>query len=204
MDKEERLARIVLKYREELQKRIKDRELEMQGDDTRHYLVYHALGFTSEEGYQIDYHQNVGRFLYKYAGSMLEELAIRCFQLAYPDAQPKVKLQNTVDSSPKTVEIDCLVGTKAYEIKWKDATTDGDHVRKEQKRVKIVEKAGDTPVRIMFFEPNRAQAIALQARLKKFYEEVGGEYYAGEDAWEYMEKETGVDLKHLLEYARGW
>lgn len=179
MDKEERLARIVLKYREELQKRIKDRELEMQGDDTRHYLVYHALGFTSEEGYQIDYHQNVGRFLYKYAGSMLEELAIRCFQLAYPDAQPKVKLQNTVDSSPKTVEIDCLVGTKAYEIKWKDATTDGDHVRKEQKRVKIVEKAGDTPVRIMFFEPNRAQAIALQARLKKFYEEVGGEYYAG-------------------------
>lgn len=34
MDKEERLARIVLKYREELQKRIKDRELEMQGDDT--------------------------------------------------------------------------------------------------------------------------------------------------------------------------
>lgn len=118
MDKEERLARIVLKYREELQKRIKDRELEMQGDDTRHYLVYHALGFTSEEGYQIDYHQNVGRFLYKYAGSMLEELAIRCFQLAYPDAQPKVKLQNTVDSSPKTVEIDCLVGTKAYEIKW--------------------------------------------------------------------------------------
>lgn len=204
MDKEERLARIVLKYREELQKRIKDRELEMQGDDTRHYLVYHALGFTSEEGYQIDYHQNVGRFLYKYAGSMLEELAIRCFQLAYPDAQPKVKLQNTVDSSPKTVEIDCLVGTKAYEIKWKDATTDGDHVRKEQKRVKIVEKAGYTPVRIMFFEPNRAQAIALQARLKKFYEEVGGEYYAGEDAWEYMEKETGVDLKHLLEYARGW
>lgn len=204
MDKEERLARIVLKYREELQKRIKDRELEMQGDDTRHYLVYHALGFTSEEGYQIDYHQNVGRFLYKYAGSMLEELAIRCFQLAYPDAQPKVKLQNTVDSSPKTVEIDCLVGTKAYEIKWKDATTDGDHVRKEQKRVKIVEKAGYTPVRIMFFEPNRAQAIALQARLKKFYVEVGREYYAGEDAWEYMEKETGVDLKHLLEYARGW
>lgn len=56
----------------------------------------------------------------------------------------------------------------------------------------------------MILEPNRAQAIALQARLKKFYEEVGGEYYAGEDAWEYMEKETGVDLKHLLEYARGW
>ena len=62
MDRYERLFTIVLKYREELQKKIKNREIEMQKDNTDHYMVYNALGFTSEEGYQIDYQQNVGAF----------------------------------------------------------------------------------------------------------------------------------------------
>lgn len=199
MDKEEKLLKIIVEHRETLQKKIKDRELEMQEDSTEHYIVYHALGFTSEEGYQIDYQQNVGRLLYRYAGSMLEELAIQCFQLAHPDSQKKVKLPNMLDYSPKTIEIDCLVGNKAYEIKWKDATTDGDHIKKEYKRVRIIKEAGYTPIRIMFFIPNRRQAISAQAKLRHFYEEIGGEYYAGEDAWNYMEKETGINLKNLLE-----
>lgn len=198
MDKKNHLLKIILKYREKLQEKIKDREAEMQEDNTEHYMIYNALGFTSEEGYQIDYQQNVGRFLYKYAGSMLEELTVNCFKLAYPDLQQKVKLINTIDSSPKTVEIDCLVGNKAYEIKWKEATTDGDHIKKEHKRVKIIKEAGYIPVRIMFFNPNRKQAIFIQDKLKKLYKEVGGEYYAGEDAWNYIKKETGVDLKLLL------
>lgn len=199
MDRYERLFNIILKYREEMQKKIKYREVEMQKDNTDHYMVYNALGFTSEEGYQIDYQQNVGRFLYKYAGSMLEELAIQCFKLKYPDSQQKVKLPNTIDSSPKTVEIDCLVGNKAYEIKWKDATTDGDHIKKEHKRVRIIKAAGYTPVRIMFFEPNRTQAISIQAKLRNLYNEIGGEYYAGEDAWTYMQKKTGINLKRLFQ-----
>lgn len=199
MDKDERLLKIITKYREELQKKIKDREIEMQGDNTDHYMVYNVLGFTSAEGYQIDLQQNVGRFLYKYAGSMLEELAIKCFKLAYPDAQQKVRLPNTIDSNPKTVEIDCLVDNKAYEIKWKDATTDGDHIKKEHKRVKVIKEAGYIPVRIMFFEPNRTQASSIQAKMRKLYKEIGGEYYAGKDAWDYMKKETGIDLKYLFE-----
>lgn len=203
MDRYERLSSIVLKYRKKLQKKIKHREIEMQKDNTDHYMVYNALGFTSEEGYQIDYQQNVGRFLYKYAGSMLEELAIQCFKLEYPDSQQKVRLPNTIDSSPKTIEIDCLVGNKAYEIKWKDATTDGDHIKKEHKRVRIIREAGYIPVRIMFFEPNRAQAISIQAKLKNLYNEIGGEYYAGEAAWNYMQRETGINLKRLFQNLEG-
>lgn len=199
MDKDERLLKIVLRYREELQRKIKERQYEMQQDNNDHYLIYNALGFTSKEGYQIDFQQNVGRFLYKYAGSLLEELAIKCIKKAHPDAKEKVKLPNTIDKSPKTVEIDCLVGKRAYEIKWKDATTDGDHIKKEHKRVRIIKDAGYVPIRIMFFEPNRDQAIKIQAKLKKLYEDIGGEYYSGEDAWRYLEKETGIDLKKLFE-----
>ncbi len=199
MTNDERLLKIVLRYKEELQKKIKEREQEMQQDNNDHYLIYNALGFTSREGYQIDFQQNVGRFLYKYAGSLLEELAIKCLKEAYPDAKVKVKLPNTIDKSPKTVEIDCLVGNKAYEIKWKDATTDGDHIKKEHKRVRIIKEAGYVPVRIMFFEPNRDQAVKIQAKLKKLYEDIGGEYYSGQDAWRHLKRETGIDLKKLFE-----
>lgn len=199
MDKDERLIKIILRYKEELQRKIKERQCEMQQDHNDHYLIYNALGFTSKEGYQIDFQQNVGRFLYKYAGSLLEELAIQCIKEAYPEAKEKIKLPNTIDKSPKTVEIDCLVGNRAYEIKWKDATTDGDHIKKEHKRVRIIKDAGYIPVRIMFFEPNRDQAIKIQSNLKKFYEDIGGEYYSGKDAWKYLKEETGIDLKKLFE-----
>ena len=197
--RDERLIRIILKYREELQKKIRDRKLEMEADNNDHYVLYNALGFTSEEGYQIDFQQNVGRFLYKYAGSLIEELAIKCFKLAHPDAQEKVKLPNTIDRSPKTVEIDCLIGKRAIEIKWKDATTDGDHIKKEHKRVRIIQEAGYIPIRIMFFEPNRDQAIRIQSKLRDLYHELGGEYYSGDEAWEYLERYTGIDLKSIIE-----
>lgn len=198
MNKNEKLLKIILKYRKEIQKKIKSREAEMKADNTEHYIVYNALGFTSEEGYQIDYQQNVGRLLYKYAGSLLEELTINCLKLAHPEAEQKIKISNTIDSSPKTVEIDCLVGNKAYEIKWKDATTDGDHIKKEHKRVKIIKDAGYIPIRIMFFEPNRTQAITIQSKLKKLYNDIGGEYYSGSNAWEYIKNDTGIDLKSIF------
>ena len=201
---DERLVNIILHYKDELQKKIREREVEMQTDNNDHYLVYNALGFTTKEGYQIDFQQNVGRFLYKYAGSLLEELVIKCMKDAYPNAQVKVKLPNTIDRSPKTVEIDCLVGNNAYEIKWKDATTDGDHIKKEHKRVQIIKSAGYVPIRLMFFEPNRTQAIAIQAKLRKLYEDIGGEYYAGDEAWLYLREKTGVDLKQVFEKMKEW
>ena len=88
---------------------------------------------------------------------------------------------------------------KCFEIKWKDATTDGDHIKKESKRIQIIKNAGYQPVRLMFFEPNRNQAIRVQAHLKQLYEEIGGEYYSGEDAWNYLKNCTGIDLKKILE-----
>ena len=51
----------------------------------------------------------------------------------------------------------------------------------------------------MFFEPNRGQAIRIQAKLKELYSNLGGEYYSGEKAWEYLKNDTGIDLKSILE-----
>ena len=198
MQKVELLYRIIANYRSDFQKKILERKEEMESDNNDHYLLYNVLGFTSEEGYQVDFQQNVGRFLYKYAGSLMEDLVINCLKMAHSDAVSKVKLKNTIDRSPKTVEIDCLIGNRAIEIKWKDATTDGDHIKKEHKRVRVIKDAGYIPIRLMFFEPNRERAIRIQSRLKDLYEELGGEYYSGAAAWEYLKKDTGIDLRKIL------
>lgn len=204
MDNNEKLYKQIMSYKEKLRKKIKERELEMKQDNNDHYLIYNILGFKNEEGYQIDYQQNVGRFLYKYAGALMEDLVFQCMKEKFPEAKAKVKVPNTVDKSPKTFEIDCLVNNKAYEIKWKDATTDGDHIKKEKKRVESIKSAGYKPIRMMFFEPERTQAIQIQEKLKKQYDKIGGEYYSGEDAWNYLKKETGIDLKTFLEKAKEW
>lgn len=195
----EKIKSLAEKYSIDLSQQINGRISKMKEDDNSHYMLYNVLGISNEQGYQIDLYQNVGRFLYKYAGSFLEEATIACFKHKYPQAEAKVKIKNTFSSNPKTVEIDCLVNNVAFEIKWRDATTDGDHITKEHNRVKVIKNNGYMPVRIMFFEPNRKQAVKIQERLKYLYEnEIGGKYYSGEDAWQCIKDVTGIDLKTIL------
>lgn len=185
-------------YKDNLDSQIDDRTNEMNSDQNNHYMVYNVLGINDDRGFDIDLYQNVGRFLYKYAGSFMEEAAILCIQDKFPLAK-KIHIDNPAGSNPKTFEIDCLVNGLAHEIKWRDATTDGDHVHKEERRVNAIKRAGYKPVRVMFFKPQRAQAQRIQARLKQLYRDINGEYYEGEDAFSYIERLTGNDLYEILE-----
>lgn len=178
--------------------KIQCRKMEMLNDDLSHFLIYEVLGINREEGLLIDEYQNKGRFLYKYAGSFLEDATKACFQYTFKDSGT-AKIPNNITSRPKTFEIDCLCDLKAIEIKWRDATTDGDHITKEHTRVQAIKNQGFTPVRIMFYYPNRQQAIRIQETLKTLYLGVGGEYYCGDEAWEYVYEQTRVDLKQILE-----
>lgn len=186
------------KYAAELKKQVDMREKEMEDDDTSHYLLSRVLGVTDNEGHLIDLYQNKGRFLYKYAGAFLEEAAITCIKHKFPDSA-KVKIPNTLGSRPKTFEIDCLVGNVAHEIKWREATTDGDHITKEHTRVKVIQEKGYTPVRVMFYYPQRTQAIRIQETLETLYQGIGGKYFYGDLAWQYIHELTGIDLLEILE-----
>jgi hypothetical protein len=195
---EEKIRELAAKYAERLEKRIDQRVEEMQDDDRSHFLIYRVLGVTDEEGQLIDVYQNKGRFLYNYAGAFLERVAKLCFNERYPQAS-SVRIPNTQGQRPKTFEIDCLIATDALEIKWRDATTDGDHITKEHTRLQTVVAAGYKPIRIMFYYPNRAQAIRIQQTLETLYAGVNGEYYYGDRAWAYVQERTGIDLKAILE-----
>ena len=186
------------KYAAQLERRIAERVEEMQEDDNSHFLVYRVLGITDKEGRLIDIYQNKGRFLYRYAGSFLEDAAKHCFKYQFPESG-SIRIPNTQSSRPKTFEIDCLVGTDAIEIKWRDATTDGDHITKEHTRIQAVSDAGYTPIRVMFYYANRTQAVRIQETLETLYAGIGGYYHYGDGAWTYVHKRTGVDLKAILE-----
>jgi hypothetical protein len=196
---EQKIKDLAKKYADNLKIKIDDRMQEMQHDDKSHYLIYQVLGVTDQEGHLIDLYQNKGRFLYKYAGSFLEEATKLCFADKYSESAT-TKIPNTLGTRPKTFEIDCLEGNNAIEIKWRDATTDGDHITKEHTRIKVIHEAGYTPIRVMFYYPNRTQAIKIQNTLETLYKGIGGEYYYGDSAWEYVRERTGIDLKAILEH----
>ena len=185
------------KYAQELERKMSARVIEMATDDKSHYLIYRVLGINDQEGELIDVYQNKGRFVYKYAGAFLEEAAALCFKEKFPQAK-RANVVNTLGQRPRQFEIDCLIDTDAIEIKWHDATTDGDHITKEHTRIQAIKAHGYNPIRVMFYYPNRAQAMRIQATLKTVYAGVNGEYYAGDDAWDYVLQHTKIDLKSLL------
>jgi ApaLI-like restriction endonuclease len=195
---EEAIRLLAREYGVRLKKAIDRRMEEMKDDDRSHFLIYQVLGVGDQEGQLVDEYQNKGRFLYKYAGSFLEEAARLCFLEKYPESKP-TQVPNTKGRRPKTFEIDCLIGSDAIEIKWRDATTDGDHILKEEARIEAIVDAEYTPIRIMFYYPNRDQAIRIQRTLEKVYKGVNGQYYYGDAAWEYVRKRTGVDLLTILQ-----
>lgn len=188
---------LVEDYSSNLKNKIEARKEEMKSDDNSHYLIYRVLGITTTEGQLIDEYQNTGRFLYKYAGSFLEEAASLCLQFNNVNGG-KTLVNNTQGSRPKTFEIDFLNNTDAIEIKWRDATTDGDHITKEHTRVKVIESHGYTPIRVMFYYPQREQAKRIQETLKTIYTGVKGQYYGGDEAWDFIQQYTGYDLKAIL------
>ena len=192
-----RIKELAEAYASNLKEKIEERKEAMKSDDNSHYLIYRVLGITTEEGEQIDIYQNTGRFLYKYAGSFLEEAATLCLNYQFPDGI-KTKVENTLGQRPNTFEIDFLNGNDAIEVKWRDATTDGDHITKEHTRVKVIKGHGYKPIRVMFYYPQRDQAIRIQETLKTLYAGVEGEYYGGDEAWNFLKTYSGVDLKAIL------
>lgn len=190
------------RYAAELRRSIEERVAEMEGDDRSHVLIYEVLGVSANEGELIDVYQNKGRFLYKYAGSFLEEAARLCFKQKFPESGP-IRVPNTRGQRPKLFGVDCLVGTDALEIKWRDATTDGDHITKERMRMQAVHDAGYRPVRVMFYYPNRKQAVRIQVDLQKAYKDIQGEYHYAQAAWDYVTQRTGIDLLGILKDLAG-
>lgn len=128
----------------------------------------------------------------------MEKVTLLCLQAKYPDGECKVRVPNDTSMRPKTYEIDFLNGVDAIEIKWRNATTDGDHIAKEHARVQAIKKKGYTPIRVMYYYPQRVQALRIQETIKTIYRGLDGYYYFGDEAWVFIKDYTGIDLESIL------
>ncbi len=54
------------------------------------------------------------------------------------------------------------------------------------------------PVKVMYYMPNREQAIKIQQRVIASYKEKG-EVYIGKAAWQYIQEYAGFDLYAYFE-----
>jgi hypothetical protein len=190
------IEQAVQQLRASLVSQIAKRKLELNEDDRSHHFLYRVAGVPGEECDKIDYYQNVGRFVFKYVGALVEETT-KLLLMAAGKGGPKT-ITNTRSSSPKTFQIDCCTADQlAHEIKWRDATTDGDHRTKERTKVLSIVDAGLIPVRVAFYLPNRLQALKIQQEVIALYL-THGKAYVGPEAWAYVEAYTGVDLKAEL------
>jgi len=99
----EKIQALAATYAQELQTQIGARVDEMINDDKSHYLIYQVLGITDKEGELIDIYQNKGRFLYKYAGTFLEQATLLCFQEKYPNAT-RYHVPNTMGQRPNSLK----------------------------------------------------------------------------------------------------
>ncbi len=195
---EQKIVDISKEYSRRLSEKIESRLTELQSDDTSHYMIFSLLGIDEKESEAIDKYQNMGRFVYRYAGSFLENVVLLCFESVYPEIETPFKINNSLSSKPRKFSIDFRLGDRLYEIKWRDATTDGDHVVKEHTKARSCKEAGFIPVRLMFFYPNRKQAIIIQDTIKSLYKGLDGECYFGKDAWDHVYHKTDIDLLEIL------
>lgn len=194
----ERCLQIVNEHSTQVTDQIARRRVEMEEDETDHYLLYRILGIEEEECPRIDLYQNVGRFLYYHAGKVLERLTAAIFEET--QGGRRIYIPNTITDHPVRFEIDSYVeaDNKAHEIKWRDATTDGDHISKEETKVHAILNAGLVPVRVMYFMPQRREARRIQERIIRLYREHGHAYISN-GAWDYVQEYTGFNLKGFLE-----
>lgn len=176
---------------------IAAREVELAAEQHAQLALYRTLGIPEDEGRLIDRYHNKSRFLYRYAGTLVERAVMACIKLSDPAAAP-LWLDNPEGHRPKRFSIDCLSLGRAIEIKWRDATTDGDHVGKELAKLHAVVAAGYTPIRLVFFEPTRQAAQRIQRELAEQYAKCGGTYLTGAAAWYFVNSETRVDVRSLL------
>ena len=180
-----------------LEKGMHERRESLANVNGQHLEVYELFDIPKDEGRKIELYHNLGRLFYNAVGRLLQDTTQAV--ISHTKGGKSIKIPNTISSSPKKFEIDSFVeqDKKAHEIKWRDATTDGDHVRKENHKVQCIVQQRMIPVRVMYYMPVSVQAIKIQTKVLAAYRQ-HGEAYVGEDAWSYIKDYTGVDLHAYL------
>lgn len=200
-DKE--LADKLTQYLDETSKavrtRIQNRIRELSEEEPEYYELLKIFDLSSDKAALVDKYHNIGRFVFRNLGSIIEELTLICLEARVGGIRNK-KIKNEISSSPSFFEIDWVFQRESYgyEIKWRYATTDGTTVNKIKEMATQLALAGYTPVFLTFFQPIRLQPLRCYNQIADHFRAVGGEVYTRDEAWAHFQELTGFDLKAFL------
>lgn len=175
---------------------IKKRMEKVRKEIPEYYEIMELYGFKKDDCMKLDIYHNTSRLTFRSLGKLLEDLTTTV--LSHTKGGHKLQLTNP-NPPPTTFYIDWVIPkeNRAYEIKWRDATTDGDHVRKEEAKISAISNSGYKPIRVMYYRPTRLQAQAICDRVTRLYKK-HGEAYIGKDAWNHIKAYTGFDLRNFV------
>jgi len=191
------LLQILKDGKKQLHDAVKERTLELEIESPDYYKFLQVLGFSIEESTTIDKYHNIGRIVFRHLGGILEELALAVLTSTLGGV-PKVKLLNKQGGTPKYFIIDWLNGNRAYEIKWRYATTDGTTVNKEIAFARQLSQDEYTPIFLTFYKSLREQPLQCFQRIADAYLNYQGEVYSSDEAWQHIKAISGFDLKGFV------
>ena len=189
---------IIKKYHKQIITNTENTQIKMDNFDNPHHFIY-KIFYTSEKIKEMEYYHNVARILSSNVGRLFDEIIK--FSITIIEGGRSTYIVNPT-GKPKKFEIDILNENKkiAYEIKWRDAGTDGDHKNKEFTKVDLIKQMGYKPIRLTFYLPELAQSLLAQKNIINYYK-THGEAYTGEEAFDYINKMANIDLiKIISEY----
>jgi hypothetical protein len=183
----------------EYHKKIKDNILKtkqiMEDFKNEHHEIY-ELFYSKEEINLIEKYHIMARILSANTGRIFDNVV----KFIISDVEGgQTEYWNNLNSHPMKFEIDIVNHTKkiAYEIKWRDATTDGDHKNKEFRKVDFIKNKGYKPIRLTFFLPELERSVKAQKDIIDYYS-MNGLSYTGKEAFEYINTLANIDLKHII------
>ena len=184
-------------YRSAILESITKRRKELDAESPDFYKLLAALKwFSEEESRKIDEYHNIGRLVFNNLGLLLQDLTVTTL-LTTLGGKNRVKIKNKQGGAPRDFVIDWLNGKKAYQIKWRYATTDGTTVNKEIAFANQLGQSGYTPIFLTYYRSLRPEPLQCFNKIASAFGNYGQVYYE-KDAWNHVLKITGFDLEKFI------
>ena len=162
--------------------------------DNQHHQIY-ELFYSKEQIKLMEQYHNMARILTANAGRIFDSIV----KFVITDVEGgQTEFWDNPNSNPKSFEIDVVNNKKiAYEIKWRDAGTDGDHKSKEFRKVDLIKSKGYKPIRLTFFLPELERSAKAQKDIIDYYS-TNGLSYTGDEAFKYINNLANIDLLKII------
>jgi len=177
--------------------KIKERSEELLTESPDYHNFLKLFGIEKEESILMDKYHNMGRIVFRHLGSILQDTTITLLMHTL-GGQKSVKIRNRQGGTPREFIIDWLYEKRAYQIKWRYATTDGTTVNKEIAFANQLGQDKHIPVFLVYYTSLRPQPLSCFHRIANAFLENNGEVYYQGKAWDHIREITKFDLKDFI------